>query len=154
MLMRILVMVCAVLLATPVYAGSKIDLVQSDGSIVPMGGVGNAANVTLSGGSVSITTLASSVTTNTTSAAVAVPRGNKSIYGQVVGTGAVTQTQAIYGDVDNDAANGVLLCTITLSDTNRAQDACPVITANFSYYYVVTTATSGTSATGSIYAMY
>lgn len=104
--------------------------------------------------SVNSISIASSVTTNTTSTAVAVPRGSKSIYGQVVGTGSVTQTQAIYGDVDNDAANGVLLCTLTLSGITRAQDACPVITANFRYYYVVTTATSGTSATGSIYAMH
>lgn len=107
-----------------------------------------------SSASVGSFTLASAVTTNTTSAAVAGFRGAKTIYGQVVGTGAVTQTQAIYGDVDNDAANGVLLCTLTLSGTTRAQDACPVITANFSYYYVVTTVTSGTSATGAVYAMY
>lgn len=110
--------------------------------------------VATSGGDVRKTTLASSVTTNTTSAAVALPIGEKTFYGQVVGTGAVTQTQAIYGDVDNDAANGVLLCTITLSGTTRAQDACAVVTANFSFYYVTTTSTTGTSATGDIYAMY
>ena len=107
-----------------------------------------------SGGAVRQTTVTSSVTTNTTSTAVAVPTGSKSFYGQVVGTGAVTQTQAIYGDIDNDAANGILLCTLTLSGTTRTQDACPVVTANFSYYYVVTTATTGTSATGAVYAMY
>ena len=107
-----------------------------------------------SGGVVRQTTMASTVTTNTTSSAVALPVGSKSIYGQVVGTGAVTQTQAIYGDIDSDAANGILLCTLTLSGTTRTQDACPVITANFSYYYVITTNTTGTSATGAIYAMY
>ena len=80
--------------------------------------------------------------------------GIKSIYGQVVGTGAVTQTQAIYGDIDSDAANGILLCTLTLSGTTRHQDACPPITANFSYLYVITTNTTGTSAAGAIYAMY
>jgi hypothetical protein len=99
-------------------------------------------------------TVASSVTTNTTTAAVAVPIGAKSFYGQVVGTGAVTQTQAIFGDTDNDAANGILLCTITLSGTTRTQDACPVVTAAFSYYYVTTTNTTGTAATGAVYAMY
>jgi hypothetical protein len=102
-----------------------------------------------------LTALASGVTTNTTSSAVAGVEGWKSIYGQVVcSSGTCVQTQAIYGDIDSDAANGVLLCTLTLSGTTRAQDACPVITANFSYLYVVTTATSGTSATGAVYAMY
>lgn len=101
------------------------------------------------------TILASGVTTNTTTTPVAGVVGGKSIYGQVVcSSGACAQTQAVYGDIDSDAANGVLLCTLTLSGTTRAQDACPVITANFSYLYVVTTATSGTSATGAVYAMY
>lgn len=101
-------------------------------------------------------TVAAGVTTNTTTAAVLVPSGVgfKSFYGQVAGTGAVTQTQAIYGDIDNDAANGVLLCTLTLSGTTRAQDACPPFTANFAYYYVVTSNTTGTGATGAVYAMY
>jgi len=102
------------------------------------------------------TTVAAGVTTNTTTAAVLVPTGvgYKSFYGQVVGSGAVTQTQAIYGDIDNDSANGILLCTLTLSGTTRAEDACPPFTANFSFYYVTTTNTTGTSATGAVYAMY
>ena len=100
------------------------------------------------------TTIVSGVTTNATSTAVGAPIGAKSFYGQVVGTGAVTQTQAIYGDTDNDAANGILLCTLTLSGTTRAQDACPVITANFPYVYVITTSTTGTGATGAVYVMY
>lgn len=99
-----------------------------------------------------LTTLARNITTNTTTTAVAIPFGYKSIYGQVVGTGAVTQTQAIYGDIDDDAANGILLCTLTLSGTTRAQDACPPFTANFIYYYVITTNTTGTGATGAVYA--
>ena len=79
----------------------------------------------------------------------------KSIYGQVVcSSGPCTQTQAIYGDIDNDSANGILLCTLTLSGTPRAQDACPVITASYAWFYVVTTGTSGTSARGDVYAMY
>lgn len=99
-------------------------------------------------------TMGAAATANGTTAAFTIPTGDKSIYGQVVGTGAVTQTQAIYGDTDSDATNGILLCTITLSGTTRAQDACPVITANFLYYYVVTTNTTGTGATGGVYAMY
>lgn len=50
--------------------------------------------------------LTAGVTTDTTSTAVKIPAaGYKSFYGNVVGTGAVTQTQAIYGDFDSDAAN-------------------------------------------------
>lgn len=110
--------------------------------------------------SVKVQTLASNITTNTTSTArpAEISAGDnpapKSFYGQVVGTGSVTQTQAIYGDVDSDAANGILLCTLTLSGTTRAQDACPVVTAPYAYYYVVTTNTTGTGATGAVYAMY
>lgn len=116
------------------------------------------ANVTTpgtnSGQTISILTVASGVTTNTTTDTVSGVLGNKTYWGQVIGTGAVTQTQAIYGDVDNDGANGILLCTITLSGTTRAQDACPVVTAAFAYYYVITTNTTGTGATGAVYAMY
>lgn len=107
------------------------------------------------GGSVESLTLASSVTTNTTSTAVAGLRGNKTFWGEVVcSSGACAQTIAIYGDRDNDAANGVLLCTLTLSGTPRAQDVCAGSTAAYPYYYVVTTGTSGTSATGAVYALY
>lgn len=115
---------------------------------------------TLSFADVRKQTIASNITTNATSTAMPAEvaqshnPGPKSFYGQVVGTGAVTQTQAIYGDIDDDAANGILLCTITLSGTTRAQDACPVITAQFRYYYVITTNTTGTGATGAVYAMY
>ena len=98
--------------------------------------------------------LATGITTNTTTAVKGIPAGLKTIYGQVVGTGSVTQTQALYGDIDDDAANGVLLCTITLSGTTRTQDACPPMSANFAYYYLITTNTTGTGATGAIYAMY
>mgnify|MGYP001581809199 CR=1 FL=1 len=107
------------------------------------------------GGDTRLVVLASAVTTNTTSTAQPLPIGAKSFYGQVVCTsGACAQTQAIYGDVDDDETNGILLCTLTLSGTTRAQDACPVVTANFSYYYVTTTVTSGTGAAGAVYAMY
>lgn len=95
------------------------------------------------------------VTTDTTSGVVQVPSGPKSFFGQVVcSSGACVQTQAIYGTWTATAANGILLCTLTLSGTTRTQDACPVVTATFLYYYVITTNTSGTAATGAVYAMY
>ncbi len=109
-----------------------------------------------SGGAVRSTTMASAVTTNTTSSAVALPVGSKSIYGSVTGTGAITQTQAIYGGITSGVTSttGILLCTLTLSGTTAVYDACPVMTANFLYYIVVTTATTGTSASGTVTAMY
>ena len=109
-----------------------------------------------SGGATRSTTMATAVTTNTTSTAVALPVGSKSIYGSVTGTGAVTQTQAIYGGITSGvtSSNGILLCTLTLSGTTTAVDACPVITANFLFYIVVTTNTSGTGASGVVTAMH
>lgn len=154
---------CDVRTATPTYADlTAMGLLHCDTSgnlwvtlKTLLAGEDQTNNLIMtSGGVVRQTTVTSAVTTNTTSTAVAVPTGSKTFYGQVVGTGAVTQTQAIYGDIDNDAANGILLCTLTLSGTTRTQDACPVVTANFTYYYVTTTNTTGTSATGAIYAMY
>lgn len=114
------------------------------------------AEVETVGARVHVLKIVSGVTTDTTSTAgVEVPAGPKSFYGQVVCTsGACAQTQAIYGDTNSDAANGVLICTITLTATTRDDDACPVVTANFPYFYVVTTSTSGTAATGAVYALY
>jgi hypothetical protein len=158
---------CDIRSATPTFADltsinalicdTSGNLMTSSGTLAGgehVGATEGEGYMRTTGGIVRQTTLTSAVTTDTTSAAVELPTGAKSIYGQVVGTGAVTQTQAIYGDVDNDAANGILLCTITLSGTTRTQDACPVITAAYSYFYVTTTNTTGTSATGAVYAMY
>lgn len=108
-----------------------------------------------SGGAVRLTTvtMGAAATANGTTAAFAVPVGVKTFYGQVSGTGSVLQTQTIYGDVDNDAANGVPVCVLVNSGTTRDQSSCRV-DAPFLYYYVVTTATSGTGATGVVYAAY
>ncbi len=103
-----------------------------------------------------IVTVVSGVTTNTTSAvAGSIPPNPRTFFGQVVcSSGACTQTQAIYGAMNATAANGILLCTLTLSGTTRAQDACPVVTAVFPFYYVITTNTSGTAAMGDVVAVY
>lgn len=105
---------------------------------------------------VSTRVVAGSLTTNTTSTAKNdIPDGPKTFYGEVVCTsGACAQTQQIYGSSTSTTGNGILLCTLTLSGTTRAQDACPVITASFPWFYIVTTATSGTAATGGVYALY
>lgn len=99
--------------------------------------------------------LASGITTDTTSAVSRAKSGRKTIFGEVVCTsGACVQTQAVYGTFYPTAVNGVLLCTLTLSGTTRAQDACPVATFAFPRLYVITTATSGTAATGAVYVGY
>lgn len=109
-----------------------------------------------SGGAVRSTPMASAVTTDTTSSAVALPTGSKTIYGALTGTGAITQTQKIYGGLTSGVTSttGILLCTLTLSGTTAVYDACPVMTANFLYYIVVTSSTTGTSASGTVTAMY
>lgn len=115
-----------------------------------------AANTQILGSLVNTQVITSGVTTNTTSTSVSgIPAGAKTFYGEVVcSSGACVQTQAIYGALNGTAANGILLCTLTLSGTTRTQDACPVINAAFPFYYVITTATSGTAATGAVYALY
>ena len=42
----------------------------------------------------------------------------------------------------------------TLSGTTAVYAACPVMTANFLFYIVVTTATTGTGASGTVTGMY
>lgn len=98
--------------------------------------------------------VASGVTTNTTTPVFEAPSGPKTFYAEVVGTGAVTQTWAIYGTPYPTAINGVLLATITLNDTTRDQEATPVITGNFTHFYAITTNTTGTGATGALFVMY
>jgi len=105
-----------------------------------------------SGGVVRQTTVESQIT-DTTSAAVAVPTGSKTFMGVLTGAGAIAQTMKLYGAFSSTASNGVLLCTLTLTGTTATSDACPVVTANFSYYYVITTASSGLT-TAVMYAMY
>jgi len=112
-------------------------------------------NTAITGGTVTTIPIATGVTTDTTSAVVDVPNGRKTFFGQVECTaGACTQTQAIYGTNYPTAVKGVLICTITLSATSTDYDACPVVTAAFPRYYVITTSTAGTNATGAIYVSY
>lgn len=106
----------------------------------------NALRVSLSS-PVGVTTLASGVTTNTTSATTAGVGGYKTFWAEVVGTGAVTATVTIYGARTSTASNGVLLATLTLSGTTQAQDAAATSTAPYPYYYVTTENVTGTAAT-------
>jgi len=147
------ILTLALLWATvPAYAANDLTLDQGDGTFQKLGGVGDRAKVVSSGGAVQTLTIASGVTTNTTSSAVAGVTGTKTIWGEVVcSSGACAQTQAIYGARENGAANGLLLCTLALSGTARAQDVCTGVTADYPYLYVITTNTSGTAAEGGTY---
>lgn len=88
------------------------------------------------------------------SAAVQVPAGNKTFYAEVIGTGAVAAVVKVYGGIDASGVNGILLATITLTDTTRDQDAAATSTAPWSYYYAVVESLTGTGATVNAYAMY
>lgn len=104
--------------------------------------------------SVNTLTLATGVTADSTSTAVAAPPGIKTFWGEVSGTGAVTTTIAVYGSRTSTAANGVLLATITLSGTTKATDAAAASTAAYPYYYVVFTNITGTGATALVQVFY
>lgn len=108
------------------------------------------------GGPVQVDVIASGITTNTTSGLSGpVPNGDKTFYGEVVcSSGACTQTQEIRGTNSQTAINGVLICTITLTATTRDQAACAPVQAAFPRYYVITTNTTGTAATGGVYVNY
>ena len=101
--------------------------------------------------------ISTGITTNTTSGVVNVPNGRKTFSAFVTcSAGACTQTLAIYGTNLPTAtvAQSALICTITLSGTSTDFDACPVVTAAFARYFVVTTSTTGTGATGALYVAY
>ncbi len=113
----------------------------------------------VSGGPVRTTTF-SSVTSAASSSITSVPTGTKTFMGQIINATSETKavTALIYGNWTNSTTGGILLCTLTLPSTVtvlQLQDACPVVTANFAfYYYTVSVYTSASSAPFKVYAMY
>lgn len=91
-------------------------------------------------------------TITATTASQAVMTGWKTFQGKVSGTGAVTQVQEIRGGFVSPltTANSTVLCTLTLSGTTDKYDWCPPIIASFPFLAVVTSGTTGTSATGEV----
>jgi len=89
------------------------------------------------GGTVQTLTIASGVTTNTTTAAVAGVRGEKTYWARVAGTGAVTATVEFLGchSTTVSAAECVSLGTIALSGTTSKYNVpTPAVgTANYPY---------------------
>lgn len=150
-------------LGVPVWAADDINLKQTNGSKTLLGGSGNSANVNLttllscedqtnglcrvSGGAVRSVTLMTGVTTNTTSANVAVFSGAKTPMASVTGTGALTATVTFYGDMENTTTNGEPICSIVLAGTTKAVGFCNQFSKDYPYYHSVTTVVTGTGAT-------
>ena len=150
----LLAAVCA--MATNAYAGPDEGTYFSSGNTntTPLKNAYGLVVRPINGSPAQSLTIASAVTTNTTTTPVAGVSGNKTFWAEVTGTGAVTATVAIYGNRTNTNSNGVLLATITLSGTTTATDAAAVSTAAYPYYYVTTTNVTGTGATVGAYAFY
>ena len=155
------------LLCVPSFAlaGQKIDLRQSDGTITELGGDGSAANVKCvsgcgggGGGAVQSLTLASEITTNTTSTVVQGVSGSKTFWFELSGTGAVSVDMTIYGArTSNPTADELeVLCTYAgLAGTDKTVGTCNgASTTSYPYYAVGTANISGTNASVSVYAFY
>lgn len=97
-----------------------------------------------------------STATDTTTTPQIVPTGTKTFTGRVTCTGTCVQTQKIYGTWRStaDATKDDLICTITLNATTSDQASCAGIFQNWLYYYVVTSATSGTTPLAGVFAQF
>ena len=167
--MRAVLVVLAVLLALPAFAGT-IQIRQSNGTLTDLGGTGAVADMNMatllacedqtnnlcmtSGGAVRGTegNLINSAVGDATSAAFTLPTGSKSFTARITGAGSVVQTLKIYGGTSSGmvAATSELLATINLAGTSGAAGTAamtPPITAAVLYYIVVTSASSGTPTT-------
>lgn len=110
------------------------------------------ANVTTpgtnSGQTISILTVASGVTTDTTTDTVSGVLGTKTFQWVLTGTGAVTQTVVLKGSFDADGSYPTTLCTIEITGTAPQSAVCDPFTAPFPYLFVTTSSTTGTGASG------
>lgn len=102
--------------------------------------IANAAVRTLS--------IASGVTTNTTSTPIAGVRGTKTYWAQVDGTGAVTATVQFNGCQTAATTYCVVLGSIALSGTTQKYDVTTpsVGSADYPYIGITTTSVTGTGA--------
>jgi hypothetical protein len=145
---------CVVDTDSPTFVdGKRIDLrCNASGELITSGGGGGG-----SGSAVQTLTIASGVTTNTTTAAVAGVSGYKTFWMEVRGTGAVTATVTIYGARVANATDDEMVALTTptaLSGTTVAVNAAATSTAPYPYYYVTTENVTGTGATVAAYAFY
>lgn len=84
-------------------------------------------------------------TSNGTSSVYELPYGNNVAQAFVTGTGAVTATCQIYGNMTSSTTNGVLLATIILNNTT-SDSAGGVINGPWPYIYGVLSNLTGTGA--------
>lgn len=92
------------------------------------------------------TVVGTGITTNTTSATYTLPAGAKTPVAVITGAAAITQTFTFFGSADSTAANGKLLCTITLNGTTKDVDTCDSgiqVTQDWPFYYHTTANTTG-----------
>lgn len=140
-------------LSTTAYAGPDTGTYFSSGNTnaPPVSDAYGLVVRPIAGSHVSTITIASGVTTNTTTAAVAGVSGAKTYWARVVGTGAVTATVEFLGchSTTVSAAECVSLGTIALSGTTSKYNVpTPAVgTANYPYMAVTTTNVTGTGAT-------
>ena len=102
----------------------------------------------LSAAAVRTLTVASGVTTNTTSTPIAGVRGTKTYWAQVDGTGAVTATVQFNGCQTAATTYCVVLGSIALSGTTQKYDVTTpsVGSADYPYIGITTTSVTGTGA--------
>ena len=114
----------------------------------------------VSGGNTRITQLVGtggvpSTASDATTTATILPVGKKTFHSVVTCTGTCVQTQKIYGAFESSAtvAKSTLVCTLTNNASTTATDWCATDLA-YSYWFVVTSATSGTTPLAGLFAMY
>jgi hypothetical protein len=97
-----------------------------------------------------------STATDATTTPQILPTGRKTFTGRITCTGTCVQTQKIYGTWRSTADNTLddLICTIVLNKATADQASCPPTETNFSYWYVTTSLTSGTTPLAGIFVQY
>ena len=104
-------------------------------------------------GAVKATTVASAVTTNTTSATFTLPQGAKTPVVISTAAGAQAFVWTLYGAGDSTAANGIPLCVVTISVSTKDVKTCDSgsqVTKDFPFYYYATTGATGSPSAGMI----
>ncbi len=97
-----------------------------------------------------------STATDATTTPTTLPTGHKTFTGRITCTGTCVQTQKIYGTWRSTADNTLddLVCTIVLNKSTADQASCIPTETNFSYWYVTTSLTSGTTPLAGIFVQY
>ena len=128
--------------------GVKVQRVKiitgADG--VNEGDVSSAHGLPVRPGNKTVSNILNAVTSNQTSAAIAVGGAPKTIQAILTGTGAISATVAVYASHNNSTSNGVPLCTFSLAGTTAVTDGTYVM-ADWPYLYAILTGLSGTAAT-------